>query len=133
MYSKKIMAMINCGWLAAAAVGVLLWNSEVSSIKSTLAYANYRIERLSDEIGTLQTDKFTVQMDFEEKLQEQRVKTHEANERHGYTLTQIKDAATAGMTAAQLEGWILRNETPEDRSPKEQLKELVEKLQKLTR
>ena len=133
MYSKKMVAIINCGWLAAALAVVLMWKDEVAGLRAYLARANQRIEILSDEGGTANTDKFVARMDFEEKLQEERLKTHAANERHGYTLTQIKDAAVAGMTAAQLEGWILRNETPEDKSPKEQLKELVEKLQKLTR
>ena len=126
MYSKKMVALINCGWLAVALVGVLMWKDEVAGLKAYLSSANQRIEDLYDA-------RFEATMQAEETLQEQRVKTHEANERHGYTMTQIKDAAAAGLTAAQLEGWILRNDTPEEKSPKEQLKELVEKLQKLTR
>jgi hypothetical protein len=140
MYSKKFVALLAV--ISAVMVGAVavIANQEVQSYKAYLAYANsrsevYRVDlaKAQQKIDDLETDKFVDKMEEEGNIQKERIKTHEANERHRYTLTQIKDAATAGMTAAQLEGWILRNETPEERSPKEQLKELVEKLQKLTR
>ena len=126
MYSKKFVALLAV--ISAVMVGAVavIANQEVQSYKAYLALANQRIEYLYD-------CKFEDTMKAEEALQEERLKTHAANERHGYVLTQIRDAAREGLTASQLEGWILRNETPDGKKPEEQLRELVDKLQKLTR
>jgi hypothetical protein len=126
MYSKKFVILLSMGWLVMLGGVVLVAYQEMQSLKSYLALANQRIEYLYN-------CKFEDTMRSEETLQEQRLKTHEANERHGYLLTQLRDAAREGLTASQLEGWVLRNETPDVKKPAEQLRELVEKLQKLTR
>ena len=126
MYSKKFVALISIGWAVMMGVVVVIARQELQDLKSYLALANQRIEYLYD-------CKFEDTMKAEEVLQEERLKTHAANERHGYLLTQLRDAAREGLTASQLEGWVLRNETPDVKKPEEQLRELVEKLQKLTR
>lgn len=125
MYSKKFVALLAV--ISAVMVGAVavIGNHEVQSYKAYLALTNQRIEYLYN-------CKFEDTMKAEEVLQEERLKTHAANERHGYVLAQIRDAASRGLTASQLEGLILRNETP-DKKPEEQLRELVERLQKLTR
>ena len=109
MYSKKFVNLLSAGWFLVLLVAVLMWRDEVAGLRSYLARANQRVELVSDEVGTLQTEKFTARMDFEEKLQAERLKTHEANERHGSTLDRVQKGVAAELSPKDLYKFILKD------------------------
>ena len=109
MYSKKFVNLLSAGGLVVLLITVLMWQDEVKGLRAYLTRANQRIEMLSDEVGTLQTEKFTARMDFEEKLQAERLKTHEANERHGSTLDRVQKGVAAELSPKDLYRFILKD------------------------
>jgi len=119
MYSKKMVALINCGWLAVALIGVLMWKDEVAGLRSYLTRANQRIEDLYDE-------RFEATRLAEEALQGQRLKTHAANERHGATLERVRKAAAAKMSPEAFENFIFAFADNEVKDPVAQLHRLLD-------
>ena len=109
MYSKKFINLLSAGWFLVLLVSVLMWKDEVAGLRSYLARANQRVEMLSDEAGTANTEKFIARMDFEEKIQAERLKTHEANERHGSTLERIQKGVAAELSPKDLYRFILKD------------------------
>ena len=106
MYSKKFVNLLSAGWFLVLLVSVLMWKDEVAGLRSYLARANQRVEMLSDEANT---EKFIARMDFEEKIQAERLKTHEANERHGSTLERIQKGVAAELSPKDLYRFILKD------------------------
>ena len=113
MYSSRFMVVLNLTWAACLGAVLLISSMEVGHFKGYLAYANsrsevYRVDlaKAQQKIDDLETSKFVDKMEDEGAIQKERLKTHEANERHGETLERVRKAAAAKMTPEAFENFI---------------------------